>query len=125
MSKLKSIFLVLGLGICFNSFSQNLSPESIRKLQIDTYEKCLSDAQKVETDIDKINKYIISCMEKNGFLTKDAYQQQKEELNLYSSSNSLNNNLDFNEFSKKIIKENQDCINKYKTENEILNCINK
>lgn len=119
MFKVKSFLLIFGTLISFTSFAQN--SKDIQRLHQLTYEKCLNEAQNKESEVPKINNYIISCMSKNGFLTKEEYEKQRA---LNNSTNVDNNNsLSFDDFLRKRINNSAICSQKYSNEGEILNCI--
>lgn len=119
----KSILLTLGLGISFSSFAQpNLSANDIQKLQAETYERCVTEAQSKEKSLPQINNYIIACMSKNGFLTQQAYQSQKEALNSQKDYSHINN-LTTEEFIEKRVKDTAQCTMKYRVESEVIRCV--
>ena len=119
MLKIKSFLLIFTVCMSLPSFAQ--SGQDIRRLHQLTYEKCLGEAQIKEKEVTKINNYIISCMSKNGFLTKEEYEKQRQLQN--SSDINSNNSLSFEEFLKKRINNSAVCSQQYSTEQEILNCI--
>lgn len=110
MQKLQKLFFITICSLLTSVVNAN---PNIDSLQIDSYNQCLAQAQKLHTDINNINDSIIKCMEQKGFSVKGKESQLTKEEKAKIEQAIIQHR----------VNVTIECSNKFKTEEEIINCV--